>query len=48
MYSKGELRQQCRDNEATWAGPRVWESIRKAGRSTRESVQMDPELIGVV
>ena len=47
MCSKGELRQQCRVNEATWAGPGARESTGKAGRSTGESVQMDPELIGV-
>ena len=48
MCSKGELRQKCRDNEAAWAGPGAWESTGKAGRSTGESVKMDPELIGVV
>ena len=48
MCSKRELRQQYRDNEAAWAGPGAWESTGKAGRSTGESVQMDPELIEVV
>ena len=38
MCSKGELRQQCRDNEATWNGPGVWESTRKVGWSARETV----------
>ena len=48
MCSKGELRQQCKDNEATWAEPEAWESTEKAGQSAQESVQMDPELIRVV